>query len=557
MDRSLASTVARFRNALESHREFVLILVLVTAFRLMAVLVFRPGGYLGVISEFHYYRLLSSFTNQGFYPLVDFWIEYPPIFPWLLMGLYRLSLLIPPWHESGAWFFVILGAFFTLVEAGNLMLFYGIARRLFSQERAVRLSWIYVLLLIPMLSLFTAFDNLAVLFILWSVLLTLDQRPIATGITTAVGFMTKLIPVVAAPAALQHLKTWPQRTRFVLAAGVVVLLIALPFLLTGPDFLIQSFTSLTSRSSWETVWALIDGYYSYGIAGGPDRFDPSQAGAAQHPSQLPWTLLTIGFGLLFLALYTRQVDWSNRRKVVAFTALTQSLLFLYAKGYSPQFLVMLLPFPILLIPGWRGVAYALLLSAINLVEYPLYFVVLPDETWLLTGTVLLRTSILVILGVEYAAQVYDWRVPQRWWARTATGTIVLVTALGLVGVIYGFQAYWESRYTASPHQAAMDVLRESAAPGAIVLTDDQEVFEQLYPFLHRRFQVMNVEPLDYLPPWEARLAEVAEEAAGRAQGKLWLYAQADAPFHDWLADRFPLLASHDLDGWRLTAWDTR
>ena len=179
MDRSLARTAARLRNALESHREFVLILVLATIFRLMAVLVFRPGGYLGVISEFHYYRLLSTFTNQGFYPLVDFWIEYPPIFPWLLVGLYRLSLLIPAWHEAGTWFFVVLGTFFTLVEAGNLILFYGIARRLFSQDRAVRLSWIYVLLLIPVLSLFTAFDNVALLFILWTVLLTLDRRAVA------------------------------------------------------------------------------------------------------------------------------------------------------------------------------------------------------------------------------------------------------------------------------------------------------------------------------------------------------------------------------------------
>ncbi|MCL7452931.1 MAG: glycosyltransferase 87 family protein [Anaerolineae bacterium] len=554
MDRPLARIAARFRDALKNHREFVLILVLATAFRLMAVLVFRPGGYVGVISEFHYYRLLSSFTNQGFFPYVDFWIEYPPLFPWLLIGLYRLSLLIPAWHEAGAWFFVVLGMFFTLVEAGNLALFYGIARRLNSRERAVHLSWIYVLLLIPVLSLFTAFDNLAVLFVLWTILLTLDGRPLASGITTGLGFMTKLVPVVAAPAAWQHMRRWPQRVRFLLAAGLVVLLIALPFLITGPDFLIQSFTSLTSRSSWETVWALLDGYYSYGIAGGVDRFDPAQAGAAQHPSQLPWTLLTIGFGLLFLALYTRQVDWSNRRKVVAFTALTQSLLFLYAKGYSPQFLVMLLPFPILLLPGWRGVAYALLLSALNLVEYPLYFVVLPDEPWLLTGTVLLRTLILIILGAEYAAQVYDWRVPQRWWARTAAGTVALVTVLGLVGGILGFQAYWDSRFAASPHRAAMDVLHQSAAPGSVVLTDDQEVFEQLYPFLHRRFQVMNVEPLDYLPPWEARLAEVA---AGRAAGELWLYAQEGSPLHDWLAARFPSLADHSLEGWRLTAWDTR
>ena len=97
------------------------------------------------------------------------------------------------------------------------------------------------------------------------------------------------------------------------------------------------------------------------------------AGAAQHPTRLPWTFITIGFVLFYLALYTRTVDWSDGRRAVAFTALTQNLLTLYLKGYSPQFLVMLLPFVLLLIPGWRGIAYALLLSVVNLVEYPIYF----------------------------------------------------------------------------------------------------------------------------------------------------------------------------------------
>ncbi|MGC9335048.1 MAG: glycosyltransferase 87 family protein, partial [Anaerolineae bacterium] len=443
MDRSLARITTRFRNTLETHREFFLILVLATAFRLMAALVFQPGGYLGDISTFGYYRLLLSFTNQGFYPLVDFWVEYPPLFPWLMVGLYRLSLLIPAWPEPGAWFFTLLSGFLALVEAANLVLFYGIARRLFDQEKAVRLAWMYALLLIPVLTLFIAFDSLALFFMLATVFLTLDRRPIAAGIATGLGFMTKLVPVVAAPAALRHLKDRSQRARFLLAAALIVLLIAVPFLVTGPEYLLQAMKSPMSRSTWETVWALIDGYYSFGVAGGWDRFDPSHAGTIQHPSRLPWTLLTLGFGLLYLALYTRPVDWGEKRKVVAFTALTQSLLLIYAKGYSPQFLVMLLPFLILLLPGWRGVAYALLLSAINLVEHPLYFLVLPNEPWLLTGTVLLRTLILIITGVEYAAQVYGWRVPERGWSRTAAAVVLLVAALGLAGGIFGFRAYWE------------------------------------------------------------------------------------------------------------------
>jgi hypothetical protein len=545
--------MARLRTSIQAHRAFVLILVLAVAFRLLAVLVFRPGGYLGEMSDFGFYRLLLSFTNQGYYPLVDFWVEYPPLFPWLLVGLYRLSLLIPAWTQPGTWFYLLLSLVLTAVEAGNLILFYAIARRLYGQARSVRLTWIYAALLVPVLTLFVGFDGLALMFLLWAVLLTLDRRPIASGIAAGLGFMTKLVPIAAAPAAIRHMSRWPQRLKFLLALALICLLIALPFLFTGPDYLIQSLKSPMERSTWETVWALIDGYYSYGVPGGWDRFDPAMAGAGQHPTRLPWTVITIGFGLFYLALYTRGVDWDDRRCVVAFTALTQNLLTLYFKGYSPQFLIMLLPFLILLLPGWRGVAYALLLSAINLVEYPLYFLVLPEAHWLLAGIVLLRTLILGVVGVEYAAQVYGWRISGRSWGRVAAGVVGLVALLAIVGAVFGFQAYSQSRYEASPHKGAMDLLTESAEPGASLVTGDQFVYEQLYPFLHRRFRVRLVETHSYLPPWEPRLAE----AVAGSSGQLWIYAPADSALHDWPAGRYAPLTSHDFDGWRLAGWETR
>ena len=153
----------------QAHQEFVLILVLAIVFRLSAILVFRPGGYIGEMSDFGYYRLLLSFTNQGYYPLIDFWIEYPPIFPWLMVGLYRLSLLIPAWSEPGAWFYLLVSAVLVMVEAGTLIIFYAISRRLYDQKRAVRLAWTYMALLVPVLTLFTGFDGLSLLFLLWAV----------------------------------------------------------------------------------------------------------------------------------------------------------------------------------------------------------------------------------------------------------------------------------------------------------------------------------------------------------------------------------------------------
>jgi hypothetical protein len=549
---------ASVRALAQVHQEFLLVLVLAVAFRAMAVLVFRPGGYLGEMSDFGYYRLLLGFTNQGFYPLVDFWLEYPPLFPWLALGLYRLSLWIPAWSAPGTWFYLLLGAFLTLVEAGNLTLLYALGRRLHGQAQAVRLAWIYTALLVPVLVLLGGFDSLALFFLLLAVLLTLQKRPIGTGIAAGLGFMTKLVPIAALPAAWQALRGWSQRARLAAATLITLLLIALPFLWTGPAFLFQSLKSPVIRSTWETVWALIDGYYSYGIAGGVDRFDPAMAGAAQHPTRLPWLAITVGFGLFYLYLFTRRVDWGDARRAVAFTALTQNLLTLYFKGYSPQFLVMLLPFVILLLLGWRGVAYALLLSATNLIEYPIYFLVLPDQPWLLAGTVLLRTLLLVVVSLEYAAQVYDWRGLEWLWRRIALGTVGLTLLLGAVGAALGFRAFVQSSYLSSPHRPALELLARESAAGALVVTDEQWTYEQVYPFLRRMSKAKGldlhlVETHDYLPPWEPRL----EELAGRAPGQLWAYAAPDSPLHAWLAERYPTLASHDLDGQRLTGWNTR
>jgi len=547
---------AGLRRAAGRHQEFLLILVLSLTLQLMAVLVFRPGGYLGVVGDFPNFRLMLSFTNQGFLPLVDFWMEYPPVFPWLMLGLYRLSLLIPAWTVPGTWFYLLLSLFLTAAHAGNLVLFYGIGRRLWGQRRAVHLSWIYALLLIPILAVFVGFDGLALLFLLWVVLLTLDRRPIGSGVAAGLGFMIKLMPITAVPAALQHMPRAGQRLKHLLAAALTTLLVALPFLVAAPQFLLQSLTSTGKRSAWETVWALIDGYYSYGVAGGWDRFDPAMAGAAQHPTRLPWLAITIGFGLFYLWLFTRRIDWQQPRRVVAFTALTQNLLTLYFKGYSPQFLIMLLPFILLLIPGWRSVLYVLLLSAINLVEYPVYFLVLPDEHWLLAGTVLLRTLILAVLSLEYAAQVFGWRIGQHWWRRTAAGVLALVAVLGLAGGVAGFRAYWSARYQASPHHDAMQVLLDQVPPGAEqqparVVVDEQEVYEQVYPYLHAHLDLRAVEPRSYLPPWEPRLAQVAAEA----DGELWIYAAADSPLHTWAAEHYPPLARYEFDGRVLTGWD--
>jgi len=418
------------KSPASSAHPFLYVLVTFVAFRLMAVLLLKPGGYVTALSDFTFYRLLARYAAQGFYPSVHYWMEYQPLFPWIPVGIYRLSLLLPDWGAPGFWFNIFMGSFFLLAETANLGLIYFIARRLYRQAVAVRVAWIYSLLFVPLLIMLGWFDVLGLTFLLLALYLTLRHRSLGGGVVAGLGFLVKLLPLIVVPVAFWREPTWRRRALLIAITGLTIVVVALPFALLNPELFGLSWTINLKRGSWETVWALLEGYTSYGLAGGGNRFDPAEAGANQPPSHLPWPLISLGFALLYLWLWTRPTDWNDDRRAVAFTGLTMNLVTLYLKGYSPQFLVWLLPFPILLFPGLRGIAYALLLSAVNLVESPLYFTLLPDQTWLLTGAVLARSGLLILLAVEYGRMALSQPIPAVWSRRLCLGAAALLALLG-------------------------------------------------------------------------------------------------------------------------------
>lgn len=524
----------------------------------MAVLLVKPGGYIVTVSDFDIYRLMVSYASQGFYPSVDYWMEYPPLFPWILVGIYRLSLLLPHWGDPGFWFNILLATFLLLPEAANLILIYLIGRRLYGQEIGTRIAWIYSLLFVPLLVMLGRFDVLGLTFLLLALYLTLIRHPLASGAIAGLGFLVKLWSVIVVPVAFWREPDWRRRELLIVVTLLTIIILALPFALLNPELFASSWTINLKRSSWETIWALLEGYTGYGMPGGANRFDPAQAGASQHPSTLPWLLISACFGLLYLWFWTRPIDWHDDRRAVAFTGLTMNLVLLYLKGYSPQFLVWLLPFIILLLPGLRGIAYALLLSAVNIVESPLYFTVLPDQSWLLVGAVLVRTGLIILLAVEYGRIALSRPIPARWSRRLFLCAAAVAAIAGLAVVPVAYDAYYQNRLAVNPHRAMIELLRDEAQPGARVVIGGDEasgaqgIFDDTNAFLQRQFDVTSVQTDWWYPDWESRVAR-----ATRGHAQTWLYAPADSPLHAWLGEQYPSIASYDLDGWRLSGWDTR
>ncbi len=558
---------------------FTGLLLAFVAFRLMAVLLVGAGGYITPLSDFTFYRLLASYASQGFYPSVHYWMEYQPLFPWIPVGIYRLSLLLPNWGEPGFWFNLLLGTFFLLADTANLTLIYLIGKRLYGLEVALRIAWTYSLLFVPLLIMLGWFDLFGLTFLLLALYLTLCRRGLAGGVVAGVGFLVKLWPILVVPVAFWREPTRRRRLWLVGLTALTIVAVSLPFFLLNPQLFALSWTINLKRSSWETVWALLEGFTGFGLAGGANRFDPTQAGALQHPTTLPWTPISAGFALVYLYLWWAARDRMRETgpsvtscllpsascplslssfRAVAFAGLTMNLVTLYLKGYSPQFLVWLLPFVLLLLPGLRGLAYALLLSAVNLVESPLYFTLLPDRPWLLTGAVLARTGLLLLLAVEYGFMALGRPLSARLSRRLCLGATVLLAVVGLVAIPFACDAYYHNRLAVSPYRPMIEAVRAEAAPGARVIIGGDEpagaqgAFDAAYPFLHRRFEVTSVQTDWWFPAWQPRLA-----AAVKGYPQTWLYAPADSPLHAWLAERYPPLARHEFDGWLLTGWDTR
>ena len=579
-------------------REFALILVLFIAFRAMALLAFRPGGQVLDHSDFYWYREFAQLTRQGYTPYINLWTTYPPLFPFLMIGLWKISALLPPWEFPNLWFSLLLGGIFLLFEAGILVLIYAIAGRLGDQRTALRSAWFYAILFTPVYTLIGWFESYPLFFFLLSLYLLLRGRPLWSALTTGIGFMIKLIPLILLPVGAQIASAKCQTSNgegpavrrklffsirffgwsfnicdlvfyYLGVVGLTVFVIGLPFYLLNPRLVWGPLVISGVREPWETVWALFEGKSDYGII--PlDMRNIAWDSATGPGSSLPWIWITLAFGLIYLFAYTRPFDWKAPRNIVAFTGFTVMLFLLYSKGYSPQWLGWVLIFVALLLPNLRGAFYAVVTSLLNLLEANVFFIIVPEEYWLLATTVGLRTLIFLLLTVEFLFMLQPhWLTPtvrkvRRWGLIGLAGLLVL----GIVpaGVRF-FQAYYDVRYQLSPYQGTINTLESvvsstaetgTRTPALILNSYDHQTYDWLYPYLRRNFAFYMLD--DYAPPGESMEARTVAflERIAAAQRDWWLFdndpdveSPSEAVAADWLTVHGTLVDVRDIDGGRL------
>lgn len=518
----------RWSDRYHRHAAFVHLWLLALSFRLLALVLFRPGGFITDFSDYDFYATWGTLGPMGYRAYDNLWTAYPPLFPLVMLNVYEWSARIPAWIEPRLFFHVLFGLVLLCFEAGNLVLIYRIAGRLARDEEtsapagyaspALAAVTFYALCFVPAYTLLGWFESMPLFFLLLGLWLLLVPRPwgwSGSAVAAGLGFLTKLTPIILLPIAIRWLGarlSWDAARRewftprdagnllrptlYVLIFALVVVAIGYPLVSANPALALSSFRIQSIRSPWQSVWALIDGNYTAGVVE-LDMRNLEGLAAPLWSSRIPWGLVGLGFLIAYLWLYTRRFDWTRPRTLLAFTATSVILLFFYSKGWSPQFLVWVLAFLALLLPTLRGVFLAILLSLVNVVESHLFLIMLPSEHWILTATVITRTLLLLLLLVELLAQI--WPAPQlappraarvRQVAAWASWIVMLAAVIGAgIATPRVANAYWAARFAQHPCQAAITTLQQDAGwPNTLIVTQQADLWRDLYPWLRDDYE---------------------------------------------------------------------
>ena len=383
---------------------FGLIFVQFVLLRLGLALLWRPIGLFERGSDVGAYEQRARLALQGLQPYLDYWVEYPPVFPWMASGLKLLS--VPLGGDEPA-FQVLFSLTMVVFEAGILWLIHAIAVRIWDEPRGLVTAAAYAALFYPIYIANRHFESIAVFFLLLGVYLVIRERRHTAALVIALGMLTKLFPAAALPALLAG-QSWKARGRLASLTVAAVAGALAPLAVTGREFFVASLQNMLMRPGWETVWALADGYFGFGWIH-RYRLATHTALEFNYTPDLPagawWAAAGVVAALYAVLALPKSplspaaVVWTTGLALVAFA--------LYLRGWSPQFMVWLLPFTLLAFPGGRGFLIATGLSALALLEHPGYFVLWSEHQWVLWIVVVARTLAILALSAVFARRL--WR----------------------------------------------------------------------------------------------------------------------------------------------------
>jgi len=334
----------------------------------------------------HFFQLASL---PG-WPFINYWVEFPPLFPFFSVVLYRLA-------GGQQYTYDYLLAFVLMAaDIGNLILFAKMAIRFHPAEKSgARILW-YFTLLIALAYSWWYFDPLAVLALLAGIYLLLDGKFVWSGCVFGAGLLIKFFPILGLALAW---RTLPWRKALLISAiclGSGVIIYGALWMVS-PEYTHASLISQNNKGSWETVWALLDGNYRTGNFGPEiERLDAKKA--AQTPGNPPrvpaWLIMPIFAAIALWGFWKARIN--EERQGLALIGWAWCLFLLWSPGWSPQWILYLLPLVLLVFNQKRAFLFTVVLVFINLLEWPV--LLSRGLFWSLNYSILIRTLILMLLA---------------------------------------------------------------------------------------------------------------------------------------------------------------
>lgn len=389
--------------------DFRLLVILFVAFRLMLMMVYQPlmaDGIergVGAGGDQTYYYELASYSRDGLLPFRDWWSEFPPLWPYLSTTVYQLLGA----NANYTGYAMFMGMIMLAFDTGILILVRKIGARLHGANTGMTLAWIYAVTFAPMVFLWWTFETVVAFFFLLGLWWLLSGREVRSVVAITLGALTKFTPALILGAVWRFR---PQNRALRYSALVVGLfaLVYVPLFAQSVDYTLPSLTAQFGKSSYQSVWALIDGNLTTGIFGAAEaHLDPAWATTTTgNPARVPGIVRLALAAAVGLFVYARTRRYDDKG-LVAFVGITLLIFFLQAQGWSPQWLVQIIPLVLLCFPTKNGVLTVVMLSMLTFLEYPMLFIRTGDTGGVISGAlltpyvliVLTRTGILVLLCV--------------------------------------------------------------------------------------------------------------------------------------------------------------
>jgi len=443
--------------------EIITLAVLFVLFRVMMLFWFEPS-----YSEFE--RFLYPFmalSNVDYVaglglepalPFIDYWLEYPPVFPWIALGIYKVQTLITGsgvGAAQAAHFSIAVSLFLALVDLANLCLVYSMGKKIRGHGFAIRASVAYALLFFPLVVMSGYFDTFVLFTILLSLWALIKGYGKLSAFVAGVGIMTKFIPLILVPAAVKYVGKLPPKTaktpgpmtaakttepgargagpeesgrifalgppaapgshalvNYLGTLALTIGVLSAAFLFVRGDFFVMPLRVAVKRPGWETIRALAGGQKDFGhvtptveyIRAHPDDFGSPYVAAISDLSErlvpnensrapycarlisrfstnigyldgpkdpLTWPMLAV-VGVLYLCAFLWMRAKATPLNITALAGITLMALLIYSHGWSPQFIVYVLPFALIGLHPRTNIPIAIIISIINFMEMPVW-----------------------------------------------------------------------------------------------------------------------------------------------------------------------------------------